>query len=167
MPHITLVSPEAFPAMMILGEENYVLIMQPATPEQPSLRAVSNQPAPTTLLHQEPLPEDEMEMFKKVVPEVYHDFFNIFSHAKAKTFPPHRSYDHTINIEDDGVPPHGPIYPLSNTELEALQEYLNDMLSKGFIQSSQSPGGAPVVFAKKKDCSLRMCIDYRGLNRLT
>jgi Reverse transcriptase (RNA-dependent DNA polymerase) len=95
------------------------------------------------------------------------DFFDIFSCAKAKTLPPHRSYDHTIDIKNDAVPPHGPIYPLSNTKLEALRDYLDDMLSKGFILSSQSPGGAPVVFAKKKDGSLRMCIDYRGLNRLT
>jgi hypothetical protein len=75
--------------MMILGEETFILNMQPATPEPPSLRAVGNQPAPTTLLHQEPLAEDEMEMFKKVVPEEYHDFFDIFSHAKAKTLLPH------------------------------------------------------------------------------
>jgi hypothetical protein len=106
-------------------------------------------------------------MSKKVVPEEYHDFFDIFSRAKAKTLPPHCPYDHTIHIENDGVLPHGPIYPLSNTKLEALRDYLDDMLSKGFIRSSQSPGGAPIVFAKKKDGSLRMCIDYRGLNRLT
>jgi hypothetical protein len=95
--------------MMILGEETFFLNMQTATPEQPSLRAIGNEPAPTTLLHQERLPEDEMEIFKKVVPEEYHDFFDIFSRAKAKTLPPHRSYDHTINIENDGVPPHGPM----------------------------------------------------------
>jgi hypothetical protein len=140
--------------MMILGKETFVLNMQPASPEPPSLRAVGNQPAPTTLLHQEPLLEDEMEMFKKVVPEKYNDFFDIFSRARAKTLPPHRSYDHTINIENDGIPPHGPIYPLANTELEALRDYLNEMLSKGFIPTSHSPGCAPVVFAKKKDGSL-------------
>jgi hypothetical protein len=99
----------------------------------------------------EPLLEDEMEMFKKVVPEEYHDLFDIFSRAKAKTLPPHRSYDHTIDIENDSVLPHGPIYPLSHTELKTLRDYLNDMLSKGFIRSSQSPRGSPVIFAKKKD----------------
>jgi hypothetical protein len=112
--------------MMILGKETFVLNMQPATPEPSSLRAVGNQPAPTTLLHQEPLPEDKMDMFKKVVPEEHQDFFNIFSRAKAKSLPPHRSYDHTIDIENDGVPPHGPIHPLSNTELEALRDYLDN-----------------------------------------
>ena len=40
------------------------------------------------------------------------------------------------------------------------------MLSKGFIRSYQSPGGAPVMFAKKKDGSLRMCVDYQRLNHI-
>ena len=128
---------------------------------------MKNQLAPTTLLHGEPLLEEESEMFKAVVLEEYHDFFDIFSRTNAKTLPPHCPYDHTIEIENEGSPLHGPIYPLSNTELEALHDYLEDMLGKGFICSSQSPGGAPIMFAKKKDGSLRMCVDYRGLNCIT
>ena len=144
----------------------FLLNIQPTT-ESVSLRATKNQLAPTTLFHRKPLLEEESEMFKAVVPEEYHDFFDIFSGANAKTLPPHHPYDHTIKIEDDGSPPHGPIYPLSNTKLEALRDYLEDMLGKGFICSSQSPGGAPIMFAKKKDGSLRMCVDYQGLNRIT
>ena len=41
------------------------------------------------------------------------------------------------------------------------------MLGKGFIRASQSPGGAPVLFAKKKEETLRLCVDYRALNRIT
>ena len=41
------------------------------------------------------------------------------------------------------------------------------MLSKGFIRSSQSPGGAPVLFAKKKDGTLRLCVDFWNLNKIT
>jgi hypothetical protein len=44
---------------------------------------------------------------------------------------------------------------------------LQDMLNKGFIRPSISPWGAPILFVKKKDGSMRMCIDYRGLNKLT
>jgi len=44
---------------------------------------------------------------------------------------------------------------------------LNDMLGKGFIQLSQSPGGAPVLFAKKKDGTLRLCVNFRNLNKIT
>ena len=68
--------------------------------------------------------------------------------------PPHHEFDHEIHIENDQTPPHSHIYPLSGTELDLLREFLNDMLSKGFIQSSQSQGGAPILFAKKKDGAL-------------
>lgn len=53
------------------------------------------------------------------------------------------------------------------TELTSLREYLDEMLGKGFIRSSNSPAGAPILFVKKKDGSLRLCVDYRGLNKIT
>ena len=166
-PHVSIISATTFKLMMKLGEdETFLLDIQPTT-EPVLLHAMKNQPAPTTLLHREPLPKEESEMFKVVVPEEYQDFFDIFSRTNAKTLLPHCPYDHTIEIENDGSPPHGPIYPLSNTELEALCDYLEDMLGKGFIRSSQSPGGTPIMFAKKKDGSLRMCVDYQGLNHIT
>ena len=65
------------------------------------------------------------------------------------------------------MPPHTHIYLLSGTELGLLHEFLDDMLDKGFIQSSQLPGGAPVLFAKKKDGTLRLCVDFRNLNKIT
>ncbi|WMV55353.1 hypothetical protein MTR67_048738 [Solanum verrucosum] len=56
---------------------------------------------------------------------------------------------------------------MAPTELKELKEQLRDLLEKGFIRPNQSPWGAPVLFVKKKDGSLRMCIDYRQLNRVT
>jgi len=132
-----------------------------------ALRAVSSQPAPTSALHAEPLPTDEAELFAKVVPEAYQDFFDVFSREEAKNMPPHCEFDHEIHIENDQTPPHSHIYPLSGTELGLLREFLDDMLGKGFIRSSQSPGGAPVLFAKKKDGTLRLCVDFRNLNKIT
>src|SRR5215207_2511867 len=60
-----------------------------------------------------------------------------------------------------------PLYGLNPKELAALCDYLNENLARGFIQASSSPCGAPILFVKKKDGSLRLCVDYRGLNNIT
>src|ERR1700719_405650 len=56
---------------------------------------------------------------------------------------------------------------MSEVELKMLKDYLDNMLEKGFIRPSKSPAGAPVLFVKKKDGGLRLCVDYRGLNKIT
>ncbi len=52
-------------------------------------------------------------------------------------------------------------------ELETLKAYIENNLASGFIRPSKSPAGAPILFDKKPDSSLRLCVDYRGLNNLT
>jgi len=64
-------------------------------------------------------------------------------------------------------PPFGPIYNLSQGKLVALREYINEHLEKGFIQHAKSSTSAPIFFVKKKDGSLRICVDYHGLNQFT
>ena len=101
------------------------------------------------------------------VPEKYHDFADVFSKQKANRLAPHRPYDLKIDIEPGSNPPLGPIYPLSQSELSSIREFLDEHLSIGFIRPSKSPFGAPVLFVKKKDGSLRLCVDFRGLNAIT
>ena len=54
-----------------------------------------------------------------------------------------------------------------NPKLEVLREYINEMLARGFIVPPKSPSGAPVLFTKKSDGGLRLCVDFRGLNAIT
>lgn len=65
------------------------------------------------------------------------------------------------------MPPFKNIYGLALNELGALKNYVKENLRKGFIRHSKLPAGAPFMFIKKKDGSLRLCVDYRGLNAIT
>jgi hypothetical protein len=103
--------------------------------------------------------KDELDPLAHI-PSCYHDFSDVFSKAKADILPPHRPYDHTIDIEPGATVPYGPIYRLSEVELATLHKFIDEYLQKGFIRPSKSPAGAPVLFIKKKDGSLRLCVDY-------
>ena len=101
------------------------------------------------------------------VPEEYHDFADVFDKAKADMLALHRPYDLKINLEEGSTPPLGQMYSLSQTELVALQEFIDEHLATGFIRPSRSPYGTLVLFTKKKDGSLCLCVDFHGLNRIT
>jgi hypothetical protein len=80
-------------------------------------------------------------------------------------YPPKRSVELGINVEEGTEPHSKPAYRLSPAELDELKAQLTLPLEKGLIQLSTSPWGAPVLFTTKKDGSLRMCLDYWALNK--
>lgn len=124
---------------------------------------------------EEEFPDEESEELKKraleVIPPEYHDLLRTFSKVDSDTLPPHRTgVDHRIEFvegktaEDLG---YSPLYKMSLDELEAVREYLQDQLRRGFIEPSDAPWASPVLFVGKSDGSLRFCVDYRKLNNLT
>jgi hypothetical protein len=76
-------------------------------------------------------------------------------------------YDYIINLEEGKVPLNLPIYNLSYKELKILQEYLNSLMEKGWIRPSKLLAGVLILFVLKLDRTIRLYIDYRGLNKVT
>ncbi|GKG12313.1 hypothetical protein Tco_0346550, partial [Tanacetum coccineum] len=81
--------------------------------------------------------------------------------------PPQRQVEFRIDLIPEATPVAKSPYRLAPSEMKELYGQLQELQDKGFIRSSHSPWGAPVLFVKKNDGSFRMCIDYRELNKLT
>ncbi len=75
--------------------------------------------------------------------------------------------EHAIELIEGKQPPYGPIHALNPVELETLKIYIETHLKTRFIRPSKSLAGAPILFNKKPDGNLHLCVDYRGLNNLT
>lgn len=98
---------------------------------------------------------------QKLIQE-YQDVFSPIS-----DLPPLRDTGHTIPTEPNSKPPFRPMFRLSPKELAEVERQVAELLKLGLIEPSSSPYGAPVLFVGKKDGTLRMCIDYRALNKIT
>ena len=81
--------------------------------------------------------------------------------------PPPREIEFSIELVPGTQPISIPPYRMAPAEMKELKNQLQELTDKGFIRPSTSPWGALVLFVKKKDGSLRMCIDYRQLNKAT
>ncbi|KAI4887086.1 hypothetical protein NFI96_028010, partial [Prochilodus magdalenae] len=101
------------------------------------------------------------------IPHEYSDLAEVFEKSNATKLPPHREYDCAIDLIDNQIPPKSRVYPLTQAEETAMEEYIQEALSQGYIRPSTSPAAAGFFFVKKKDGGLRPCIDYRGLNAIT
>jgi hypothetical protein len=124
------------------------------TPGGFNLQNNSNQSSPPTLT-------------RDIVPGEYHEYLHVFEAKDDQGLPPHRHYDHHIPLLEGKTPPFEPIRALDEGRLRPLREYLETNLEWGWIRESTSPAGAPIYFVQKKDGSLRLCVEYWGLNTIT
>ncbi|RVW74337.1 Retrovirus-related Pol polyprotein from transposon 17.6 [Vitis vinifera] len=100
------------------------------------------------------------EPMPKEIEGVLDEFKDVMPPELPKRLPPRREEDHKIELEPGAKPPAMGPYRMAPPELEELRRQLKELLEAGFIQPSKAPYGAPVLFQKKHDGSLRMCIDY-------
>jgi hypothetical protein len=108
-------------------------------------------------------PKDRVSNIKYY--EVLEEFEDVFK--EIPTLPPKRDIDFSINVIPGVVPVSKTPYRMSTLELKELQMQLEELLKKRYICPSVSPWGAPVLFVKKKDGTLRLFIEFRQLNKVT
>jgi len=114
------------------------------------------------LSHEEILKEVKVKLSSK-----YHDYLDVFDRAMTDQLPPHRFYDHKIELTGEKTSSWSRLYHMSDYKLQKMKNYLIEYLNKNFISFSSTSYASFILFVEKKDGSLRFCVDYRKLNALT
>jgi hypothetical protein len=122
-------------------------------------------------LEEHPLDDEEnLRLIQRDLPAEYADFTDVFSKSASDTLAPHREgVDHKIRLNvPESTLTCNHLYKLSEQELQAAKKYIMENLNKGFIvPSKNNPFAFPILFVKKADGGLRMCVDYLRLNEIT
>ncbi|KAJ9509747.1 hypothetical protein QJQ45_011393 [Haematococcus lacustris] len=111
------------------------------------------------------LPADVSPVHRQHLQALLDEYSDVFEPITG--LPPERAVGHSIPLQPDAKPPARPSYRMSKPEHDELRRQITDLLAKGLIEPSSSPFAAPVLFVQKKSGELRMCIDYRQLNKIT
>ena len=110
-------------------------------------------------------------LFDKALIEVlteYSNYSNVFLAENTAEFLENTGMnEYTIKLEEGKQPSFGSIYSLGPVELKILKTYIKTNLANNFIRPFKSPTGALILFDRKPDGSLRLCVDYQGLNNIT
>jgi hypothetical protein len=113
----------------------------------------------------EPKEATKLVTSAKCIRRVLEEFPDVMPEELPEDLPPRRRVDHAIELMPGVAPPAKAPYRMSHEELKELKVQLEELLAKGYIKPSKSPYGALVLFVHKKDGTLRMCVDYRALNK--
>ncbi|XP_020101642.1 uncharacterized protein LOC109719402 [Ananas comosus] len=164
MPHLGALSimDEAAPCMVLASQEKTVSTQ---TLSALQLRRGVNRGEMTYLAAIREVSDEGLdeEGLPAEIGAVLADFQDVMPKELPKQLPPRREVDHAIELEPGAKPPAKAPYRMAPPELEELQKQLKELLDAGFIRPSKAPYGAPVLFQRKSDGSLRLCIDYEFL----
>ena len=110
--------------------------------------------------------KDQSSISHGGIPANYDQHKKLFLPETGEKLAGRRTFDHAIDLVPGAIPRWGPIYPMSAHQLDLLDKYLKKMLQQGKVSESRSPAGAPILFVPQPDGSMRLCVDYRQLNKL-
>ena len=102
----------------------------------------------------------------KKLPEVYHDYMNVFFKVEVNNLALHRSYNHKIVLNKSMNFSYSSLYKMSIMKLQKIRHYLKDNLNKEFIVLSETSFISLILFIQKKNDSLWFCVNYWRLNFL-
>jgi len=114
----------------------------------------------------EPKEATNLVSFPKCFKRILDEFSDVMFKELLDELPLIKQVDHAIEVMSRVAPPAKAPYRMNHEDLKELKVQLEDFLTKGYIKPSKSPYGAPVLFIHKKDGTLRMCVDYRALNKV-
>jgi hypothetical protein len=115
----------------------------------------------------EPKEATNLVTSSKCIKRILEEFPDVMPKELPEDPPLRRRVDHAIEVMSRVAPLTKAPYRMSHEELKEFKVQLEELLAKGYIKPSKSPYGAPVLFVHKKDGTLRMCVDYRALNKAT
>ncbi len=108
-----------------------------------------------------------MVSLHKCIKQVLNKFSDVMPEELLDELPPRRQVDHVIKVMLEMALPAKAPYRMNHEKLKELKVQLEELFAKGYIKPNKSPYGAPILFVHKKDGTLRMCVDYKALNKVT
>ncbi len=115
----------------------------------------------------EPKEATNLVISPNCIKQVLDELLDVMPKELPEELPPRRRVDHVIEVMLGVAPPAKAPYRMSHEELRELKVQLEELFMKGYIKPNKSPYGAPILFVHKKDRTLKMCVDYGALNKVT
>jgi deoxyuridine 5'-triphosphate nucleotidohydrolase len=123
----------------------------------------------STRIARDAIGQKKLQTYEDIAKGPYRDYLDVFSEEGFKELPPHRHWDHAIDLVPDWKTKiwKPRLYPLTPAETETMDKTLDELIAQKRIRKSKSPFASPAFFVSKKEGGMRMVIDYRNLNALT